>query len=631
MDGIRRWLPTTRSLVGWTLAAGLAQVMSMAQAAGPNWNGLLWLSPGVAASALLLHPRRHWLALVAGYWLICSLVFVAFGDPPSLALIGPLNNVVEIVLIGSMLHSDQDWVDGRSDRLRSWLWFGLWALLIAPMAGAVIGVAVVVPLNLPASVLGQEVVTWYVTDALSLAVLVPLILRLRPRSMHQVRAAGLGPQAAILAGLIALAVLVFSDDWFLPLFLVPIPLVILLFRGGFAGLAVGMAVQVAIALMLTNNGQGPLQSVSGGDPRRALLSCQIYLTCIFVVMVMIAALLDERRQLSMMESASFEVYEWVGELSGDLVIVLEPAGFLRYCAPTVAAVLGREPAALSGHQWWDLLHPDDFGAARHLVDQAARDGRAHGTTRMQHADGRWRSFAVQLRRADGGAAMDHLLIGLIRDDTDQRELERQLRSRASELLSIASVDALTGLPNRRRLGALCSEAWQQAWNRREPLSLLIIDVDDFKKYNDRYGHLAGDQCLIAVADVLNTVVKRPGDGCGRYGGEEFVVILPNTDEAGARVVGDRIRTSVQARAITHEDGTFGVVTVSVGAATCAHLSTDSLTGANGTEGNEEFGDDEFFRVADTALYRAKREGRNTVVAVTLSEPPANRHAVPPRP
>ena len=268
MAGIRRWLPPVRLLAGWTLFAGLAQAVSLAQASGPNWNGVLWLSPGVAASALLLNPRRYWPALLVGYWSIGTAVFVAFGDSPLAALVGPGNNVVEVVLIGFALAPDRDWVHGRTDRLRSWSWFGLWALLIAPAIGAVIGVAVVVPLGLPIPVLAWEVFTWYITDALSLAVLVPLILRLRTRSLRQLHGAGLTRQVLLLAGLIVFGLAVFSGPWFIPLFLVPVPLVLLLFRGGFAGLTVGMAVQVAIALAMTNAGRGPL--ADGGGRRPAL-------------------------------------------------------------------------------------------------------------------------------------------------------------------------------------------------------------------------------------------------------------------------------------------------------------------------------------------------------------------------
>ena len=255
------------------------------------------------------------------------------------------------------------------------------------------------------------------------------------------------------------------------------------------------------------------------------------------------------------------VYDWVGRLSGDLVIVLEPGGFLRYCAPTVAEVLGHDPAALRGHEWWDLVHPEDVASTHRVIDGAVDRGGSRGTLRLHHADGRWRWFALQLRRSDGGAAWEYLLTGLVRDDTDQRVREDDLRTRAEELFTLASVDVLTGLPNRRQLAQTCTVAWREAARRREPLSLLVIDVDEFKAYNDDHGHQAGDQCLMAVAAVLPPAMMRPGDSCGRYGGEEFVAVLPNTDQRGAAKVAETIRAAVQGLGLGHRRGPFGVVTV----------------------------------------------------------------------
>src|SRR5581483_3565624 len=139
----------------------------------------------------------------------------------------------------------------------------------------------------------------------------------------------------------------------------------------------------------------------------------------------------------------------------------------------------------------------------------------------------------------------------------------------------------------------------------------MIDVDCFKPYNDRYGHPAGDECLRRVSRAIEETLPRPGDIVARFGGEEFAVLLPNTDEAGAAVMADRIRRAVLALAIEHDASVALVVTISAGVAALA---------PGGLEGVEAL-----VRRADQALYRAKHLGRNVVVcASSLDEPSADK-------
>ncbi|WP_296649867.1 diguanylate cyclase [Paraburkholderia sp.] len=182
-------------------------------------------------------------------------------------------------------------------------------------------------------------------------------------------------------------------------------------------------------------------------------------------------------------------------------------------------------------------------------------------------------------------------------------LARQLRQRAAleaELRAQAGTDALTSLANRRAFEARASNEWLRVRRTGSPLAMLMFDIDRFKLYNDRYGHHAGDGALAAVAHVVNDYARRAGDCAARFGGEEFVLMLPNTDEAGARAVGEQVRAAVEALAIRHEDAANGVLTVSVGVA-----STSAGTFVSWGDLNE---------AADAALYAAKRAGRNRVVA-----------------
>ena len=179
------------------------------------------------------------------------------------------------------------------------------------------------------------------------------------------------------------------------------------------------------------------------------------------------------------------------------------------------------------------------------------------------------------------------------------ERARALTAANAQLEQISKFDSLTGVHNRRSFDAAIDEEWRRAVRMGTPLSLMILDLDRFKEFNDLYGHPAGDDCLRRVAQLLRDALQRVSDLVARYGGEEFVVLLPNTWLAGAAELAERIRAGVQDLAITHGAGTErGVVTVSLGIA-CVVPTPASASSI-------------LVEAADAALYRAKREGRNRI-------------------
>lgn len=174
----------------------------------------------------------------------------------------------------------------------------------------------------------------------------------------------------------------------------------------------------------------------------------------------------------------------------------------------------------------------------------------------------------------------------------------QRTSGANRLLArLAHQDGLTGLANRRRFDEVLEAEWRRARRHGQPLSLLMLDVDLFKRYNDHYGHLAGDECLQKVAEALQHCVHRPADLAARYGGEEFAIILPETPHAGALEQAHRIRERLAELGLEHRDSPSGRLTLSIGAAT---LPPDDDT------------PERLVQAADTALYRAKADGRDRV-------------------
>jgi diguanylate cyclase (GGDEF)-like protein len=160
-------------------------------------------------------------------------------------------------------------------------------------------------------------------------------------------------------------------------------------------------------------------------------------------------------------------------------------------------------------------------------------------------------------------------------------------------------DSLTNLGNRRLFDDILSKEWRRCRRENAQLTIIMIDVDDFKSYNDTYGHQAGDWCLQKIAEELHASAARPGDVAIRYGGEEFALILPATDSAGGEYLARRIRLRIRDLAIPHALSARKVITVSAGIASL--VPSDS------------FEEDELVRLADVALYRAKAAGRDTVI------------------
>lgn len=180
-----------------------------------------------------------------------------------------------------------------------------------------------------------------------------------------------------------------------------------------------------------------------------------------------------------------------------------------------------------------------------------------------------------------------------------RASQKNLTDANIELQTMAAVDSLTGIANRRRFDEVMRSEWQRGQRAKKPLSLLMCDVDSFKAYNDTFGHPAGDLCLKEFAAILTAQSKRPADLAARYGGEEFTIILPDTDLSGAELLAESCRAQLEALAIDNPGAVCGKVTMSIGVA-CVIPSKNSSPEA-------------LIDAADKAVYQAKRQGRNRVV------------------
>jgi diguanylate cyclase (GGDEF)-like protein len=307
-----------------------------------------------------------------------------------------------------------------------------------------------------------------------------------------------------------------------------------------------------------------------------------------------------------------------------------PRGLLAQLADKVSTgivVLDADGRIVLWNEWM-ALHDADVGANR--IDQGffdwcpqLRDSRIADAVAMAIADGASSLLSPRLNelplplypfpRAAGAAPITlavvvrGLEVGTQRfcliefiDQTAIHRREQRLRDRNAELAETVYLDPLTGVYNRRRLDQFVSAEFRRAQRGRDPLAVLMIDVDYFKGYNDHYGHQEGDQCLRRIATLLRDGAQRVGDLVARYGGEEFIAVLPGTDLHGATNLAETLCQRVRETHIPHAASRISDhVTVSIGVASVRPQRTEKV--------------ETLISAADFALYRAKATGRDRVV------------------
>ena len=279
------------------------------------------------------------------------------------------------------------------------------------------------------------------------------------------------------------------------------------------------------------------------------------------------------------------------------LLVVNGDGRIVYANPASERCVAWSAGELAGMPLAHLLgEPCGEHYAAYFADRDAPElaARCRGTREVlvRQRDGSLHAMDMSLTPMAGS---DPLFVVLLHDITHHKQSETALQR-------AALVDPLTRIANRRHFDSALEKEWQRAIRSGQPLSLLVLDVDHFKGYNDSLGHAAGDECLQMVAEVLQEHAVRPTDLAARYGGEEFVVLLAETGADGAASLAEAIRAHVERLAIPNPRSTTSeMVTVSVGVATIVPTLFDDLRS--------------YFIVADRAMYEAKSAGRNRVVSV----------------
>ena len=277
-----------------------------------------------------------------------------------------------------------------------------------------------------------------------------------------------------------------------------------------------------------------------------------------------------------------------------------------YIGPQIEALLGWSPDSwMTVEDWAMRMHPDDreyvvnFCVAQ---SQAGIDHEADYRALTKDNGYVWIRDVVHVVRNEKGETES--LVGFMFDISERKKTEEKLISLQKELEALSFKDGLTGIANRRRFDACLELEWTSARRSGQPLSLILLDIDFFKQFNDLYGHIVGDKCLTSVAQTLALATARPRDVAARFGGEEFVILLPETDEAGAQEVAERCQRLVEKLQIPHQkSGDSQWVTFSMGVGTLNPSADMAPSG--------------FVDAVDKLLYAAKQKGRNRIEAARL--------------
>jgi len=299
-------------------------------------------------------------------------------------------------------------------------------------------------------------------------------------------------------------------------------------------------------------------------------------------------------------------FKFLAENSADVICRAGLDRVLHYVSPSCITLFGCERKEMEGRTVDGRVYPEDMPKVIAAVQRSLAPGVVEegATIRMRRNDETlvWTEVNARVIRDEvTGEALEFVLV--MRDVTERKLLEEKLSK-------LAMTDGLTGVANRRAFDEALEREWKRTLRHGTQISLLLLDIDHFKQFNDQYGHQVGDDCLRAVAQAAAGAV-RATDMVARYGGEEIALILPQVDVAGARETAEKVRSVIAGLRVPHSENPEGGgwVTVSIGAAT-------ALARVGGTMRMPEG----LLQAADHALYKAKHGGRNRVEGGMLLAP-----------
>jgi diguanylate cyclase (GGDEF)-like protein/PAS domain S-box-containing protein len=589
----------------WHLA-GVAVILALlsygagwlnSEAWGTESVSTLWPSTGFLLGILLCLPRAQWAKYIAVGFAIDLVVNLspALHETFAIAVYLALCNVLEVTLAAFLLHRTISDRPGFT-RPRELIYLLAYGVILAPAIASLFASACLTgSFRWP---LFHSLLGWFTGDALGIAIMTPLYLSFRNRSRATRRS--WAEVVSLFALLCCLSLVVFWQTS-VPLLFVLFPCLLLLeVRLGLAGSAVGLLAVSVIGGYFTARGHGPIGLTHLTTLSSRILMLQFFIGVCMIVLYIVEVVIAERNRFEVKLIASEGRFRLLAEESSDIIMLMNLRGECQYVSPAVTKLLGWEPEEFLPLRHDQAVHLGDLTEVEKLFEEC-RAGKPSNTLiyRSKKKDGSylWMEANLVLYR-DPETRAPASFINVVRDISNRKAAEDRLSKALNAAESLASIDSLTGVANRRSFDEFLETEWLRGIHVGSDFSVLLADVDHFKLYNDKYGHVTGDNCLKEIAEAIQSVVHRSTDLVARYGGEEFVVVLPDTDSAGAYVLAEQIRRAVEQRQIVHVGAPRGMVTMSVGCATDIPQLELPCT--------------RLIERADHALYLAKSAGRNCV-------------------
>ncbi len=575
------------------LLLALASMLLNARAVVLSSVSIIWLPNGLLVGILICRPRKRWPLLMLLGLVVDTSVNAVLGSPPISALFFAFCNMTEVLLAASLTQRNLAPIPDLTQavQLRSFL---IYAVFLAPAVTSTIA-AIYIHLH-TGTPLFLATRYWYAADLLGMALMTPLYLSIH---RHRLRIEMPSWETIGLFVLLCFATFVcFRLVHWSILWVVLLCLLLIGVRIGFTGSAAALLTVMFIGGYYTSRGFGPLTWNPGDSFPTRLLLLQAFVACCMLALYVTEVARTRARRVRANLELSEARFRSLAETSRDVIILADIDGTRRYISPSVTELAGYAAEEMLGSSLAQDVHPEDTQAVETTFAQVlAGQSTPPLAYRTRTKDGtyRWTELNARLMTdAASGAAKS--LVYVLRDIADRKRAEADLLDQFHAAEKLATVDGLTGIANRRILDRNLDAEWRRAKREKTPISFLLIDVDHFKAFNDLYGHLAGDECLRAIAHEAEKCLQRMTDTLARYGGEEFAGVLPNTSIEHALEIAERVRLAVVERHVPHAGNASGIVTVSIGVATLIPTLDGNLK--------------QLIRAADAALYRAKANGRN---------------------
>ncbi len=620
---------------GWVGNLGVMLIVGLGYFAGawlgvtqtitPEGIAILWPPNAVALAALLILPVRRWPWVVPA---VLAAEFVADvpAFPPWAAIAFGLVNLLEVFLAAALIRGSSAG-SFDFDRLSRAARFVLYAPVLASALAAVLGAGVYLLLGRGETGFLFLWRTWWFGDALGLLLLTPPLVvfwRWLEGGRRDRQGSRFAELALVWAAIVGLGLLAFSapDPYLLTVQLSPVVLLPFVIwaavRFGVPGAAATVVLVAALAIFEMVHGHAPFGDLPANY---AVWVVQEYLAVVALLGTGLAILLHEieqqRLQLRLQGRAMRD--------TNDAIVIADarrPDRPITWVNAQFEALFGYTAEEAVGRNCRFLNAPEPDQPGLDTVREALAEDRAcRAVVRNYRKSGEPLWIELSIAPVTGQRGEITHFVGVQHDLTEQKRIEDELREahaaltrqnaeleeRVSErtralreanarLEELASTDRLTGIANRWHFLELAERELDRRRASGEPLALVMLDLDHFKGVNDRYGHLAGDRALAALAECVRATI-RPLDLCGRFGGEEFLVLLPGIDAEGALHIAERLRSAIAATPVEFDGQAIPIA---------ASLGVAAWDGRSGI--------DDLIRRADEALYRAKAAGRNRVVA-----------------